>query len=79
MPSGGSGTETSGSSQAIGGGRLKTDESLIVSYEHGYREVLFTPPPPSQTESLLRGLIDGYTEAAAAEAALGAHQHRAGM
>lgn len=52
-----------------GGGRLKTDENLIVSYEHGHREVVFTPPPPSQTESLLRGLVEGYADAVGANAA----------
>jgi Fic family protein len=52
-----------------GGGRLKTDENLIVSYEHGHREVLFSPPPPSQTEFLLRGLVESYADAAASEAA----------
>lgn len=52
-----------------GGGRLKTDENLIVSYEHGYREVLFTPPPPAQTEFLLRGLVESYADAVATEAA----------
>ncbi len=52
-----------------GGGRLKTDQNLIVSYEHGYREVLFTPPPPARTESLLRALVDSHAAAAAAEAA----------
>ena len=52
-----------------GGGQLKADENLIVSFEHGHREVLFTPPSPAQTEFLLRGLIDGFDEATAAEAA----------
>ena len=52
-----------------GGGHLKTDENLIVSYEHGYREVLFTPPPPAETEFLLRGLVEGFDEATAGEAA----------
>lgn len=52
-----------------GGGNLKTDENLIVSYESGHRVVLFTPPPPAQTESLLRGLVDGYDDAAARQAA----------
>jgi Fic family protein len=52
-----------------GGGQLKTDENLIVSYEHGYREVLFTPPPPAQTESLLRGLVEAYGKAIATGAA----------
>ena len=52
-----------------GGGRLKTDENLIVSYENGHREVLFTPPPPAETEVLLRTLVEGFNEATAAEAA----------
>lgn len=52
-----------------GGGRLKTDENLIVSFEHGYREVLFSPSPPGETESLLRGLVQGYADAVASEAA----------
>lgn len=33
------------------GGNLKSDENLIVSYESGSKEVIFTPPPPEQTES----------------------------
>ena len=41
-----------------GGGHLKTAENLIVSYEQGYRRVLFSPPPPSETEFLLRELVD---------------------
>ena len=52
-----------------GGGRLKTDENLIVSYEHGFREVLFTPPPPSQAEFMLRGLVERYAETAASGSA----------
>ena len=52
-----------------GGGRLKVDQNLIVSYEGGRRQVLFTPPPPNQTESLLRGLVDSHGAAGAAEAA----------
>ena len=51
------------------GGRLKTDENLIVSYEHSHREVLFMPPPPAETEFLLRGLVEGFNEATAGEAA----------
>lgn len=54
---------------AGGGGRLKTDDNLIVSYEHGYREILFTPPPPERTEFLLRELVDRYRAATAAQAA----------
>lgn len=32
------------------GGHLKTDENLIVSYESGRKEVVFTPPSPEETE-----------------------------
>jgi Fic family protein len=52
-----------------GGGQLKTEENLIVSYEHGYREVLFSPPPPAQTEFHLRSLVESYAEAEATGAA----------
>ena len=44
------------------GGHLKTDENLIVSYEHGYREVVFKPPAPEQTEFLLTELVARYNE-----------------
>ncbi len=52
-----------------GGGHLKTDQNLIVSYEHGHREVLFTPPSPKETEFLLPDLFDRYREAVADQAA----------
>jgi len=52
-----------------GGGRLKSEQNLIVSYAAGSRVILFTPPPPSQTESLLRGLVDSHADAVAADAA----------
>lgn len=52
-----------------GGGRLKTEQNLIVSYERGHREVLRTPPAPARTEPMLRGLVDGYNEAVRDEAA----------
>lgn len=42
------------------GGSLKTDENLIVSFESGTREVVFTPPPPGQTEFLLGELLSRY-------------------
>lgn len=50
-----------------GGGHLKSDENLIVSYEHGHREVLFAPPSPAETPFLLQGLTEAYAEAQAAE------------
>jgi len=49
------------------GGHLKSDENLIVSYESGRREVVFTPPPPRETELLLTELLVRY-EAAQREA-----------
>lgn len=52
-----------------GGGRLKTEQNLIVSYEHGHREVLFTPPSPRETEFLLPDLFDRYRQAVADQAA----------
>lgn len=45
------------------GGYLKTDENLIVSAESGQREVVFTPPPPEETEYLLTELLVRYNEA----------------
>lgn len=45
-----------------GGGRLKTDENLIVSYETGSREVIFTPPGPQSTEFLLTELFVRYND-----------------
>jgi Fic family protein len=45
------------------GGRLKTDQNLIVSYESGRREVVFTPPPPQDTEFLLAELLARYNDA----------------
>jgi Fic family protein len=45
------------------GGRLKTDENLIVSYENGRREILFEPPGPEETEFLLTELLARYAEA----------------
>lgn len=52
-----------------GGGHFKTDENLIVSYESGHRVVMFTPPSPAHTESLLRGLTESYNDAVARTAA----------
>jgi len=49
------------------GGNLKSDQNLIVSYESGHREVVFTPPRPEDTEFLLRELLARY-EAAKSEA-----------
>jgi Fic family protein len=45
------------------GGHLKTDQNLIVSYENGRREVVFTPPAPEQTEFLLGELLVRYEAA----------------
>lgn len=45
------------------GGYLKTDQNLIVSYEGGRREIVFTPSPPEETEFLLTELLSRYTEA----------------
>lgn len=45
------------------GGNLKSDENLIVSYESGSKEIVFTPPPPEQTEFLLTELLLRYGEA----------------
>ncbi|MGA9285817.1 MAG: Fic family protein [Solirubrobacteraceae bacterium] len=44
------------------GGHLKTDQNLIVSYETGTRQVVFTPAPPERTEFLLTELVDRYNE-----------------
>ena len=49
------------------GGQLKTDENLIVSYESGGREVVFVPPPPKDTEFLLREVVGRYNAAKEAE------------
>jgi Fic family protein len=45
------------------GGHLKTDQNLIVSYESGRRETVFTPPAPAQTEFLLNELVTRYNRA----------------
>jgi Fic family protein len=52
-----------------GGGRLKTEQNLIVTYEHGHREVLFTPPSPKDSEFLLPELFTRYRAAAEDRAA----------
>jgi Fic family protein len=44
------------------GGHLKTDQNLIVSYETGSREVVFTPPAPERTEFLLTELFARYND-----------------
>lgn len=49
------------------GGYLKTDENLIVSFESGRREVVFTPPAPEETEFLLREATERYNDARRAE------------
>jgi Uncharacterized conserved protein len=52
-----------------GGGRLKTDQNLIATYEHGHREILFTPPSPKETEFLLPELLARYHQAVTDQAA----------
>ena len=52
-----------------GGGRLKSEQNLIATYEHGHREILFTPPSPKETEFLLPELVIRYAAAAADHAA----------
>jgi len=51
------------------GGRLKTEQNLIVSYEGGQRRTLFTPPSPKETEFLLPELFERYRLAVEARAA----------
>jgi Fic family protein len=45
------------------GGHLKSDQNLIVSYESGRREVVFTPPDEHATPMLLGELLERYGEA----------------
>ncbi|MGH2833316.1 MAG: Fic family protein [Solirubrobacteraceae bacterium] len=45
------------------GGYLKTDQNLIVSYESGRRETIFTPPDEKETPTLLSELLLRYEEA----------------
>lgn len=45
------------------GGHLKTDQNLIVSYESGRRETVFTPASPQETEFLLSELLTRYERA----------------
>lgn len=49
-----------------GGGSLKQDQNLIVSYEGGGREIIFTPVLPGETEFVLTELLVRYEEARAA-------------
>lgn len=42
------------------GGYLKTDQNLIVSYESGRREIVFTPPDEKETPNLLSELMVRY-------------------
>lgn len=51
------------------GGRLKTEQNLIVTYGHGHREILFTPPSPKETAFLLPELFERYRIAVDARAA----------
>jgi Fic family protein len=52
-----------------GGGRLKTDQNYIASYEQGHRTILFTPSSPKETQSFLPELLVHYREAVENEAA----------
>jgi len=45
------------------GGHLKSDQNLIVSYQSGRRETVFTPPAPGETEFLLTELLARYENA----------------
>jgi len=45
------------------GGHLKADQNLIVSYETGRRETVFTPAAPEETKFLLTELLIRYDEA----------------
>ena len=47
------------------GGQLKTDQNLIVSYENGRKEVVFTPVSPEDTEFMLGELLVRYEKAKA--------------
>lgn len=51
-----------------GGGQLKTDQNFIASYDHGHREILFTPPSRKETEFLLPELVERYRAAVSTEA-----------
>lgn len=46
-----------------GGGRIKTDQNFIVEYIDGQRHVIFTPPSPLETQSMLPELVDRFNEA----------------
>ena len=52
-----------------GGGQLKTAQNLIASFEHGHREILFTPPSPRETPFLLSELVDRYRYASETQSA----------
>lgn len=45
------------------GGHLKREQNLIVSYESGRREIVFTPPDEDETPQLLSELLIRYAEA----------------
>jgi Fic family protein len=45
------------------GGHLKSDQNLIVSYENGFRETVFEPTPPGETEFQLTELLARYEAA----------------
>ncbi len=48
---------------------MKTDQNLIASYEHGHREILFTPPSPKETEFRLSALVERFQSATEAQVA----------
>lgn len=54
---------------AGGSGQLKTAQNLIASYEHGHRQILFTPPSAKETQFLLPELVERYRSASETQAA----------
>jgi Fic family protein len=45
------------------GDHLKSEQNLVVSYESGRREIVFTPPDENETRQLLSELLIRYAEA----------------
>lgn len=50
------------------GGQLKTEQNYIASFEHGHRQILFTPSSPKETQAFLPELFVRYQEASHDEA-----------